>query len=134
MTTSIDDFDLDDFEDGHSDSLEELHAERLAADPSLAQLVEAAVERRAFMRAMAAERKTLKISQAEVARRMGTSQAFVSRLERAEVDPQHSTEDRYAQAIGRRVERTLIPRQPSAMPMWAMGDSLGAPAAKRKTG
>jgi predicted transcriptional regulator len=61
------------------------------------------------MRALAAERRRLHIPQTEVARRMGTSQAFVSRFERAIIDPQHSTEDRYADAIGRKVERRLVP-------------------------
>jgi predicted transcriptional regulator len=54
-------------------------------------------------------RHELKIPQAEVARRMATSQAFVSRFESGEVDPQHSTEDRYAAAIGVHIERRLVP-------------------------
>ena len=98
-------FEIDDPE---SDSLEELHAERRRANPNIDQMVAAARDRRAFMRHLAAERRQAGISQAEVARRMGTSQPFVSRLERAVIDPQHSTEDRYAQAIGGRVDRTFV--------------------------
>jgi DNA-binding transcriptional regulator YiaG len=99
----------EEFEARESDSIEELDAERAAIDPRLPHLIAAAVERRAFMRALAAERRRLHIPQTEVARRMGTSQAFVSRFERAIIDPQHSTEDRYADAIGRKVERRLVP-------------------------
>jgi DNA-binding transcriptional regulator YiaG len=99
----------EEFEARESDSIEELDAERTAIDPQLPHLIAAAGERRAFMRALAAERRSLHIPQTEVARRMGTSQAFVSRFERALIDPQHSTEDRYAAAIGRKVERRLVP-------------------------
>lgn len=44
-----------------------------------------------------------------MARRMATSQAFVSCFESGEVDPQHSTEDRYAVAICVQIERALVP-------------------------
>lgn len=102
----------DDFDDPESDSLEGLHADRLRADPGLDQLVSAARERRAFLRMMADERRSLGISQSVVAKRMGTSQPFVSRFEHALLDPQMSTEDRYAAAIGRQVARTLVPSGP----------------------
>ena len=61
---------------------------------------------------MADERRSLGISQSVVAKRMGTSQPFVSRFEHALLDPQMSTEDRYAAAIGRQVARTLVPWGP----------------------
>jgi predicted transcriptional regulator len=99
---------IDPYDDGASDSLEELDAERIAADPQLPILMAAARERRAFLRELAGERKTLRISQIAVARAMGTSQAFISRLETGKLDPQHSTEDRYAAAIGKRVVRQLV--------------------------
>jgi predicted transcriptional regulator len=55
--------------------------------------------------------RELNIPQAEVARRMATSQAFVSRFESGEVDPQHSTEDRYAAPLGLQIERRLAPSE-----------------------
>lgn len=103
------DHELDDFTQRESDSLEDLTAARIANDPELPHLIAAARARRTFMRLLAAERRRLGFSQTVVARRMGTSQAFVSRFERALIDPQHSTEDRYAEAIGYRVERRLVP-------------------------
>jgi DNA-binding transcriptional regulator YiaG len=94
--------------DNFSDSIEDLDAEIAAQHPELNKLIAAAEERRALLRDMAAARKRSSIPQAVVAHRMGTSQAFVSRLERGVVDPQHSTEDRYAAAIGMKVERRLV--------------------------
>jgi hypothetical protein len=98
-----------DLDDPDGDSLEGLHADRLRADPGIDQLVSAARERRAFLTLLADERRRLGISQSVVAKRMGTSQPFVSRFEHALLDPQMSTEDRYAAAIGRQVFRTLVP-------------------------
>ena len=94
--------------DDDNDDLDALTAERTAADPTLPGLIAAARERRAFLRQMAERRQDLGIPQKQVALAMGTSQAFVSRLETGKVDPQHSTEDRYAAAIGMRVERHLV--------------------------
>jgi DNA-binding transcriptional regulator YiaG len=91
------------------DFLDELDAERTAANPGFPQILAAARERRALIAQLAAKRRELNIAQAEVARRMSTSQAFVSRFESGEVDPQHSTEDRYAAAIGVTIERRLVP-------------------------
>jgi DNA-binding transcriptional regulator YiaG len=87
----------------------ELDAERTAANPDFPRLLAAARERRALIAQLAAKRRELQIPQAEVARRMATSQAFVSRFESGEVDPQHSTEDRYAAAIGVHIERRVVP-------------------------
>ncbi len=91
------------------DFLDELDAERTAANPDFPRIRAAARERRALIAQLAAKRRELKIPQAEVARRMATSQAFVSRFESGEVDPQHSTEDRYAAALGLQIERRLAP-------------------------
>lgn len=59
---------------------------------------------------MASERRRLRIPQTLIASKMGTSQAFISRFERALLDPQHSTEDRYADVLGFRIERRLVPQ------------------------
>jgi len=66
-------------------------------------------ERRALIAQLAAKRRELKIPPWGGAHRMATSQAFVSRFESGEVDPQHSTEDRYAAAVGVHIERRLNP-------------------------
>ena len=62
-----------------------------------------------LLKALASKRRELGVSQTELARRMRTTQAVVSRLESGEIDPQHSTEDRFAAALGLRVERRLVP-------------------------
>jgi ribosome-binding protein aMBF1 (putative translation factor) len=98
------------FYEHETDDLEAFAAERTARNPEFPALVAEARERRAFLRALGAERKRLKISQVIVAKRMGTSQPFVSRLERGEIDPQHGTEDRYAAALGLKIQRVLVPR------------------------
>jgi predicted transcriptional regulator len=54
-------------------------------------------------------RRELNIPQAELARRMTTSQAFATRFESGDVDPQHSTEDPYAAALRLQIERRLAP-------------------------
>jgi transcriptional regulator with XRE-family HTH domain len=90
------------------DFLDELDAERIAANPDPRSLT-AARERRALTAQFATKRRELKIPQVEVARRIATSQAFVSRFESHEVDPQHSTEDRYAAALGLQIERRRAP-------------------------
>ncbi len=91
-----------------TDELDELVSEWSKRNPQFPELYRAAQERRALMRAIAAQRRRLGISQVEVARRMQTSQAFVSRLERGMVDPQHGTEDRYASVLGVRIERRIV--------------------------
>lgn len=47
-----------------------------------------------------AHRKALKLTQGDVAERMGTSQSAVSDLERSEADPRVSTLMRYARSLG----------------------------------
>ncbi len=91
------------------DFLAELIEESTAEDPGFPALYAAEVERRVLLKALASKRRELGVSQTELARRMRTTQAVVSRLESGEIDPQHSTEDRFAAALGLRVERRLVP-------------------------
>jgi ribosome-binding protein aMBF1 (putative translation factor) len=60
-------------------------------------------ERRRLMTDLAAERQAARLSQTEVAARMGTSQSAVARLESGEADARASTLERYAAAIGRHI-------------------------------
>lgn len=97
----------DAFAEASSDSIEDLDAEIALEHPELPLLIAAAEDRRALLRELARHRRMANVGQGELAARMGTSQSFVSRLERGLVDPQHSTEDRYAAALGLRVVRGL---------------------------
>jgi len=90
------------------DFLDELIEEGTAEDPLFPALHRAELERRELMRQLADRRAELGLSQTELARRMGTKQPVVSRVLSGDVDPQHSTEDRLAAALGMRIERRLV--------------------------
>lgn len=90
-----------------ADDLDRSIRRRTAANPDYALLVEAALDRRHLMRALAAERERRHIPQLAVARRMKTSQPAVARIESGEVDVRLSTVERYAAAIGKRVRYQL---------------------------
>jgi predicted XRE-type DNA-binding protein len=77
-----------------------------------------AAERRRLVTDLTAERQAARLSQTEVAARMGTSQSAVARLESGEADARASTLERYAAAIGCQITWRL--RDPAAP---------GAPAA-----
>ncbi|MBK5229472.1 MAG: XRE family transcriptional regulator [Actinobacteria bacterium] len=71
-------------------------------------MVEAALERRQLLRALAKRRTQKGITQQIVAERMSTSQSAVARMEAGEVDARLSTVERYAAAVGQRVEWNLV--------------------------
>lgn len=54
-------------------------------------------------------RRARRLSQREIARRMGTQQSAVCDLERGLTDPQWSTVQRYARAIGASVRVEVVP-------------------------
>ena len=62
-----------------------------------------AAERRRLVEELAELRKSARLSQTEVAARMGTSQSAVARLESGDVDVRASTLERYAAAIGSQI-------------------------------
>ena len=62
-----------------------------------------AAERRRLVEELAELRKSARLSQTEVAARMGTSQSAVARLETGEADVRASTLERYAAAIGSQI-------------------------------
>ena len=90
-----------------ADDLDRSIRRRTAANTDYPLLVEAALDRRRLMRALATERERRQIPQQTVARRMKTSQPAVARIESGEVDVRLSTVDRYAAAIGKRVRYQL---------------------------
>jgi predicted XRE-type DNA-binding protein len=66
-----------------------------------------AAQRRRLVTELTAERQAARLSQTEVAARMGTSQSAVARLESGEADARASTLERYAAAIGRQLSWEL---------------------------
>ena len=90
------------------DFLAEIMAERTRANPAFPGMVETSLCRRHLLRALAAERVARGLSQQLVAARMGTSQPALARLERGEVDPKLSTIERFAAAIGSKLEWRIV--------------------------
>jgi ribosome-binding protein aMBF1 (putative translation factor) len=84
--------------------LDEIIGERTQRNRDFPGLVEAAVRRRELLRELAARREKLGLSQTLVAARMGTSQSAVARLEAGEVDTKLSTVERFAAALGQKLE------------------------------
>jgi transcriptional regulator with XRE-family HTH domain len=68
---------------------------------------EMAQRRRSLAAALSAKRVELGLSQTEVAARMKTSQSAVARLESGEADLRLSTLERYAAALGQRLDWKL---------------------------
>jgi len=69
-------------------------------EPVFGGFREMAERRRAIAAELVAGRRSLGLSQTEVAARMGTSQSAVARLESGDADVRLSTLERYAAAIG----------------------------------
>jgi transcriptional regulator with XRE-family HTH domain len=84
--------------------LEDIRSRLLKDDPGLADEVgrieQAESRRHVLIRHMARFRAERKLSQADVAERMATSQPAIARLEAGLLDPRLSTLERYAAAIG----------------------------------
>jgi predicted transcriptional regulator len=81
-------------------------------DPVFPGFKEAAARRRAMADAFVEHRSRLGLSQTEVAARMGTSQSAVARLESGDADVRLSTLERYAAALGQRLDIRLQRRSP----------------------
>jgi DNA-binding transcriptional regulator YiaG len=86
-----------------SDFLDEIEAERTAANPKFPSLVAEAAWRRKLARKLVIIRERKQLSQTTVAARMKTSASVVSKLE-AGGDVKMSTLQRYCAAIG-----TVVP-------------------------
>jgi len=94
--------------DTEGDFLDEVIEERRTHNPAFPAMVDEAYERRLLLRQLAEARKAAKLSPTVVAARMGTSEAAVARLEAATVDPKASTIERFAAAIGKRVQWEIV--------------------------
>lgn len=86
-----------------ADDLDKYIAEREKRSPGFAALVDAAVQRRAFAREMAARRKKSGLSQTQIAARMETSASIVGRVESG-ADVRVSTLEKYMAALGFELE------------------------------
>ena len=99
--------------DPKTDFLDELIAEGTARDPNFPKLVEAAARRRALLKELGGVRERQGHSQTAIAAEMKTSQSSVARLEGPASDARLSTLDRYAEALGFRVQWHLLPLEAS---------------------
>jgi ribosome-binding protein aMBF1 (putative translation factor) len=81
-----------------------------------------AAQRRRLVTDLATERQAARLSQTEVAARMGTSQSAVARLESGEADARASTLERYAAAIGCQITWQLQGSGPTARREDTSGD------------
>lgn len=90
------------------DFLDEVVQERTKTNARFPDLVDSALERRQLLRALAERRAANGLTQEVVAKRMHTSQSAIARIEAGEVDARLSTVERYAAAVGQRVEWHLI--------------------------
>jgi ribosome-binding protein aMBF1 (putative translation factor) len=90
------------------DLVSELVEERTAQNPDFPALVDAASRRRELLRTLAADREATGLSQTAIAARMSTSQSAVARIESGQADVKLSTLERYAAAVGKRVQWELV--------------------------
>lgn len=98
------------------DFLDEVVAERTGQSPDFPDLVEAAVRRRELLGALAEKRREDERSQTAIAAAMQSSQSSIARLESSATDARISTVDRYAHALGYRVQYHLIPETDAPNP------------------
>lgn len=98
------------------DFLDEVVAERTAQNPDFPGLVDAAVRRRELLGTLAEKRREDERSQTAVAAAMQSSQSSIARLESSASDARISTVDRYAHALGYRVQYHLIPEAEGSDP------------------
>ncbi|MFP5225291.1 MAG: helix-turn-helix domain-containing protein [Actinomycetota bacterium] len=81
------------------DFVDQVIEQRTRSNPQFPALLEAALERRRFIRELASRREAAGVSQTAVAAKMGTSQSAVARIESGEADVRMSTIERYATAL-----------------------------------
>jgi predicted transcriptional regulator len=91
-----------------TDFLDEMVAERTARNPDFPDLMEQAAARRELLETLAHEREGRELSQTLVAAAMGTSQSFVAKLESSARDTKLSTVERFAGALGLKVQFRLV--------------------------
>jgi len=106
---------------------EQIKRELLSADPHLADAYAASEPAYLVAREVINARGELGVSQAELARRMGTSQSVISRLENMEGSPNLRTVVALAEALGRKVQLrfvdpdSLVGTAADTAPDWLLG-------------
>ncbi len=81
---------------------------RLMNDPEFRKEYEEADAEFSLVEALVKARADAKMSQADVAKRIGTTQSAIARLEGGKVSPSISTLRRYAEATGSKLQINLI--------------------------
>ncbi len=81
----------------------------LMQDPSFRDAYAEADAEFKLVEALVLARTNAKLSQAELARRIGTTQSAIARLEGGGVSPSIATLRRYAAALGAKLEINLVP-------------------------
>jgi seryl-tRNA synthetase len=99
----------------NKDFLDEIVDERTRRNPDFPRLVDAAARRRSLLKELAEVRESHGRSQTAVAAEMKSSQSSVARLEGTADDARLSTIDRYAEALGFRVQWHLLPAETAAI-------------------
>ena len=87
----------------------DIHARDMAAEPAYRDAYEALEGEFALVKALIGARTHARLSQAEVAARMGTTESAVSRLESGRSKPSTRTLERYAKATGHSLHISLTP-------------------------
>ena len=90
-------------------SAKELHEKNMTETLGYREAYDALEEEFALIEAMMDARKRSRLSQAEIASRMGTTESAVSRLESGRVKPSTRTLERYAAATGHRLKISFEP-------------------------
>jgi ribosome-binding protein aMBF1 (putative translation factor) len=85
-------------------------------NPEYLAAYEALEEEFALAHALIEARAHAGLTQEEVARRMGTTQAVIARLEGGRVRPSTRTLDRFARATGTRLKISFEPETPTLTP------------------
>ena len=85
------------------------HAADMANDPAYRSAYEALESEFTLVTALIEARARAKLTQAELAGRMGTTESAISRLESGRTKPSTRTLERYAEATGHRLDIRLNP-------------------------
>ena len=108
---------------------------RWLRDPEFRKEYEALGEEFALARSLIAARTKAGLTQDEVAKRMGTTQPVVARLESGH-KPSLKTLERYAAATGAKLKIEMVPSRPRASIRRARagrsGPAVGGPTARRR--
>jgi ribosome-binding protein aMBF1 (putative translation factor) len=87
----------------------DLHAKDMAESAGYREAYEALDEEFALIDSLIRARTSARLSQAEVASRMGTTESVISRLESGRAKPSTRTLERYAEATGHKLRISFEP-------------------------